>query len=241
MPNIIKQSIPYQLNGLTFDGFVAYPETPEKKPGILIFPDWSGKSTLTCEKAEKLAELGYVGFAVDMYGGGKCGNNREECAALMTPLMQDRALLRTRLLAALQTVTALTAVDPEKIGAIGFCFGGLCALDLARSGAAVRGVVSFHGNFTPLPTPINHPMHTRILALHGYDDPLTPMSAVNDFMQEMENAKADWEINIYGHTTHSFTNPNANDPAFGTVYSKKADERSWIAMKAFFTGMFGKK
>jgi len=205
-----------------------------KRPAILVIHDWSGCNDFACQKAEYLAELGYAGFAVDMYGKGILGETKEEKMALITPFMSDRSSLRIRILAALQAVKHLEHVDASRIGAIGFCFGGLCALDLARSGADVRGVVSFHGL---LGAPENLPMpliKAKILALHGHDDPMVLPEAVLAFQREMTAAYVDWQMHIYGKTMHAFTNPLANDPDFGTVYNNIADKRSWLAMKNFF-------
>lgn len=220
-------------------GFIAYDQTlAKKRPAILIAPDWSGCNDFARTKAKKLAELGYVGFALDMYGEGKQGSTNEEKAALIQPLLEDRALLQRRMLAALTFIQQHTAVDHAQIAAIGFCFGGLCALDLARSGAAIQGVVSFHGLFNPpekLPT---HRILAKVLALHGYNDPMVSPDQVNALAQELTAAQADWQIHMYGNTLHAFTNPLANDPGFGTVYNKVADQRSWQAMQDFFKELF---
>ena len=209
-----------------------------KRPAVLIAHDWSGRTDFTHNKAIKLAEMGYVGIAIDMYGKGKIGQTKEEKTALMQPLADDRAKLQQRILAAFHTVQKIDQVDPRKIGAIGFCFGGLCALDLARSGADVSGVVSFHGLLTA-PTDVKkHRIKAKILALHGHDDPMGKPEQVLVFETEMTEAKVDWQLNVYGNTMHAFTNPMANDPDFGTVYNASADKRSWIAMTNFFEEVF---
>lgn len=219
----------------TLKGYYAYDDANSvPKPAILIAPDWTGVNEFARKKAESLAELGYVGFALDMYGEGKTGKTKEEKSALMQPFAQDRTKLLKRISAAFTAVKQLSIVDKTRIGAIGFCFGGMCVLDLARSGVEMKGVVSFHGLLNA-PNHLPHtPIKASILALHGYDDPMGPPEAVNAFAQEMTHAKADWQMHIYGSTMHAFTNPEANDPGFGTVYNKKADNRSWQAMKDFF-------
>ncbi|MBX3708597.1 MAG: dienelactone hydrolase family protein [Gammaproteobacteria bacterium] len=233
------QKIEYQDGSLILEGYYSYDDSVTKKrPAVLVCHDWSGKNDFVCQKADQLAELGYVGFAIDMYGKGKIGNTKEEKTALMTPLVQDRAKLQQRMLAAYETVKTLGPVETPHIGAIGFCFGGLCALDLARSGADVKGVVSFHGALHPPENTAKHQIMSKILVLHGFDDPMVTTDQVIAFGQEMTHAKVDWQIDIYGNAMHAFTNPQANDPSFGTVYEKNADARSWAAMKTFFKEVF---
>lgn len=238
---IKTQKIEYHDDNVLLEGHYSYDDSfTEKRPAVLVTHDWSGKNEFACNKADKLAELGYVGFALDMYGKGKTGSTKEEKVALMTPLMQNRANLQKRIIAGFNAVKKLEHVDDSNIGAIGFCFGGLCALDLARSGTDVKGVVSFHGLLNA-PENITKPrISAKILALHGFDDPMVTADQVINFGQEMTHAKVDWQIDIYGNAMHAFTNPQANDPGFGTVYEKNADARSWIAMKEFFREVFGK-
>lgn len=237
---IQTKKIEYRDGEHVLEGYLAYDDRHHgKRPTVLVFHDWSGRNDFACQKAEKLAELGYVGFAVDVYGKGKLGNTTEEKVALMSPFKNDRRILRQRILAALDAVNKLEHVNNAKIAAIGFCFGGLCALELARSGADVRGVVSFHGLLdaqTDLP---NKTIQAKILALHGHDDPMVPPTAVAAFEEEMQKANADWQVHIYSHTTHAFMNPLANDPAFGTVYNSVTEKRAWAVMQTFFAEIFG--
>lgn len=235
------QTIEYRDQDVVLEGYYAYDDKiSEKRPAVLVSHDWSGKNKFACHKAEKLAELGYVGFALDMYGKGKTGKTKEEKVALMSPLMQDRAALQKRILAAFECVKKLDTVATSHIGAIGFCFGGLCVLDLARSGADVKGVVSFHGLLDAPDNLANPHITSKVLALHGFDDPMVTADKVMNFGEEMTHNKVDWQLTMYGNAMHAFTNPEANDPGFGTVYEKKADARSWIAMKEFFKEVFGK-
>lgn len=234
-----SQSIEYQEGTTTLKGYYSFDKNISgKRPAVLVVSDWSGCNEFAWEKAEKLAELGYVGFAIDMYGNGAVGKTKEEKAALMEPLTQNRDLLANRILAAFNTIKTRPEVDTTKIAAIGFCFGGLCVLDLARSGADVRGVVSFHGALIPPPNKKNEKIKAKVLVLHGYDDPRVTGSEVSAFETEMTENKVDWQVHVYGGTMHSFTNPEANDPDFGTVYNAIADRRSWIAMKNFLTEIF---
>lgn len=233
------EKVEYTDNGVTLEGYLAYDESIQgKRPTVLISHAWAGRAAFECQKAEALAELGYAGFALDMYGKGKLGTTKEENTALMMPFLEDRALLRRRITAGLKKARELEVVDTDKIGAMGFCFGGLCVLDLARSGADVKGVISFHGLFNAPENLPNEPIIAKVLALHGQDDPMVPPEQVAALQKEMTNAGVDWQIHAYGNTMHAFTNPEANDPGFGTVYNADADKRSWIAMKNFFEEIF---
>jgi len=168
-----------------------------------------------------------------MYGDARLGKDKDENAQLMTPFLTDRMMLKSRIQAAVDAIKKHPTVNADKIAAIGFCFGGLCVLDLARSGSAVKGVVSFHGLLGAPENLPNADITARVLALHGYDDPMAPPEQLVAFAKEMTESKADWEVLAYGNTMHAFTNPEANDPGFGTVYREAADKRSWKAMKTF--------
>ena len=237
---MLEQPLSYQdESGILLQGQLVY--DPGKKlphPAVLVAPDWSGCNHFAREKARYLASLGYTGFAIDMYGEGKVADSREEKMQSIQPLMNNRLLIQQRMNAALNALKALPIVDHANIGAIGFCFGGLCALDLARSGVKIKGVVSFHGLLNPPENLPQSAIHAKILALHGYDDPMVTPDQVNAFAAEMTLAKADWQIHMYGNTKHAFTNPEANDPAFGTVYQEIANHRAFISMKNFFAEVF---
>lgn len=231
----MSKLIEYKDRDTLLEGYLALPANLSGKvPGVIVVHDWSGRNTFAENKADKLAEAGYIGFALDMYGKGKTGETKDEKAALMQPLVSDRALLQQRILTAFDTMKAMPEVDSTRIAAIGFCFGGLCVLDLARTGADVKAVVSFHG-LLGAPENIAKPdIKAQVLVLHGYDDPMVRPEAVMEFADEMTKSGANWQIDMYGNTLHAFTNPQANDPDFGTVYNKCADTRSWLAMSEFF-------
>jgi dienelactone hydrolase len=236
---IQTRAVEYIVDGKTFEGILAWDDSASgKRPAVAVAHAWAGRSPFEVEKAKRLAALGYVGFAMDVYGKGVLGRSRDENAALMGPLVQDRTLLQKRLVAAIHALALQPEVDPGRIAAIGFCFGGLSVLDLARVGAPVKGVVSFHGLFTPPGNTAGKRIAAKVLALHGWDDPMVPPQAVVDFAKEMTAAGADWQLHAYGHTMHAFTNPEANDPAFGTVYNAQADARSWQAMQNFLAELF---
>ncbi|OGT35563.1 MAG: carboxymethylenebutenolidase [Gammaproteobacteria bacterium RIFCSPHIGHO2_12_FULL_37_14] len=235
----ISKAINYQDNNITLNGYCAYPDGLSKKtPAVMVCHDWTGRNEFACHKANDLTKLGYIGFAIDMYGDSKLGQTKEEKSALIQPFIQDRNKLQRRILSALEALHKVEWVDSKRIAAIGFCFGGLCVLDLARSGADIAGVVSFHGLLHAPEEARLSSIKAKILALHGYDDPMVTPENVMAFGNEMTHANADWQLHMYGSTMHAFTNPEANDPGFGTVYNKTSDSRAWIAMKNFFTEIF---
>lgn len=202
------------------------------KPGVLVYPDWIGRSEFALNAAKRLVGLGYHAFVVDMYGEAKQGSTREENMQLMSPLMEDRSQLLARAQAALECFRSQASSDKQKIAAIGFCFGGLCCFDLARAAADLRGVVSFHGLFTP-PSLACHKPIAKVLALHGFDDPMaTPDQAVA-FGEEMNKLGADWQLHSYGQTMHAFTHPEANDRDFGIDYHETSTKRAWTACDHF--------
>jgi len=200
-------------------------------PAVLIFPTIMGRSELELGFARRLAGLGYTAMVADLYG--KVGLPREQCREEMKALLADRAFLQDRLLAVLASFRARPEVDASRIAAIGYCFGGLCALDLARTGVDVRGVASFHGLFTPPGNREGTPIRAKVLALHGWDDPMAPPASVEALAAELTRAGADWQIHAYGNTLHGFTNPGANEPGRGVQYNQTADRRSWTALEAF--------
>jgi dienelactone hydrolase len=228
-----EQTIEYRDGETLLEGFLCYDESlPGPRPTVLINHAWGGRGEFVERKARRLAWQGYACFALDNYGKGKVGKTPEECSALMTPLMQDRRKLQTRLLAGLAAAKAMPIVDARRIAVMGFCFGGLCTLDFARANADVRGVVSFHGLLKP--SGFTEPkIRAKVLILHGYDDPLAPPDDVLAIAREFTDAGADWQLHAYGHTVHAFTNPSANDRAGGMQYDEAADRRSWHALEEF--------
>jgi dienelactone hydrolase len=234
--SIISNTSNYLDGDVLLEGFFAYDDAVKgQRPAIMINHAWCGRNKFVEEKAIMLAEKGYFAFAVDMYGKGILGQNNDESAKLMQPFMDDRGLVQSRMKAALYAIKQMPWVDDKKIVAIGFCFGGLCVLDLARSGADIKGVVSFHGLLGAIENSQTKQIKAKILVLHGYDDPMNPFEQVAAFQKELTQAKADWQLHSYGHTMHAFTNPQANDPSFGTVYNADADKRSWQSMMSFLT------
>ena len=230
------ETVNYQAKNIDLKGYVAFPDA-ENAPLVLIVHTWAGKDEFVHQRAEDLAALGYVGFAVDMYGNGKVGADTAENESLMTPLVSDRDMLKDRIVSALNYGKSLPGVDSSRAAAIGYCFGGLVVLDLARSGEDLNGVVSFHGLL--MPSDISEKgIKAKVLVLHGERDPMVPLDMVDTFQKEMTEADADWQLHSYGGTYHAFTNPDANDPNLGTQFNKSANDRSWQSMKNFFAEIF---
>lgn len=232
------QKIEYNDKDTLLEGYYAADENQMgKKPIVLVVHDWSGRNHFADQKAEKLAELGYIGFAIDMYGEGKIGKTDDEKIALMSPLKNDRQALRQRILSAFDKAKSLPNADSEKVGVIGFCFGGLCALDLLRSGAALKAVVSFHGLLMAPENLSSEKMQGSVLALHGHNDPMVPPEQVLAFETEMTAANVDWQLHAFGQTSHAFMNPLANNPASGLIYNAKTEKRAWGVMESFLREM----
>lgn len=228
--------VPYTDNETSLEGFVAYPSS-KKRPLVVLCHAWNGRSSFICEKAEAIAKLGYVGFALDMYGKGVLGTSKEENLALKTPFLKDRHLLQRRLLAGFHTALELPYVDKTQAATLGFGFGGLCSIDLARSSVPLKGAISIYGHFDPLPFP-SKPITAKILILHGYNDLVVPISDLALFEQEMHTANVDWQAHVYGNTLHAFASPTANDPNGGLLYNPLSAERAWADTENFLKEIF---
>ena len=234
-----KDAYEYKDGSTVCEGYIAH-EPGQKRPCVLVSHAWAGIFDHERHVAEKLAGLGYVGFAIDNYGKGVKGDPQGDNSALMGPLLNDRAKLKQRLFAGIAAAKAHPSVDPNRIAMIGYCFGGLCALDVARSGTSdVRGVVSLHGIFMPPNLGPQGPIKAKVLVLHGWEDPMAKPESVLGLAQEMTAAKADWQIHAYGHAMHAFTHESANAPAQGIKYDKAADRRSWAATVDFLKEVLG--
>jgi dienelactone hydrolase len=232
------KKIEYEENGVTLEAFVAFEgKEREKRPAVCVFHAWRGRDEFAEKMAVRLASLGYIGCALDVYGKGVQGNSVEENTKLMMPFIEDRLALRKRCLAGLDFVKQLQGVDSARVGAIGFCFGGLCALDLARSGADIKGVVSFHG-LLHAPSGLSSSCKAKVLVVHGHDDPMVSPKEVLAFEEEMTRLKVDWQVHVYGGAMHAFTNPSAQDSSAGTLYNAIAERRSMVSMKQFFDEVF---
>ncbi|MBO0723602.1 MAG: dienelactone hydrolase family protein [Blastocatellia bacterium] len=236
---IVTREFDYEVDGKLFDGAVAVDDTQSgRRPAVMVYHGWEGRSDSQLNFACSLASLGYLGFACDLFGKGIRGDVTGDNSALIAPFVQDRAMLRARLIGAVEVVRSMPEVDTSKIAAIGFCFGGLCVLDLARSGIDVQAVASFHGLFIRpegLPTP---PIKAKVIAFHGWDDPMVPPTEAVALGKELTEAGADWQIHAYGGTMHAFMAVGANQPEAGIQYNERSARRAWTSLVAFLSEAF---
>lgn len=233
MSSYTTETLDYNVNDKTFEAFIAKPDGSGVRPVVFICHAWAGRDDFANSIACRMAELGYIGVALDVYGKGILGDTVDEKMALMQPLLDTRAELQLRLKTGVEQVQALDFVDSNNLAAVGFCFGGLCVLDMARVGLNLKAVVSVHGLFGKPNNLSNYKISSKVLALHGHLDPMVTPVDVDSFMQELDGAEADWQINTYGKALHAFTNPEANDHNLGTVYNSDVAQRAWFAIDNF--------
>jgi len=238
---IQRETIVHEGPGGLFESVLAWDDAAAgPRPGILVLPNVLGQKESDNLVAERLAALGHVALATDVYGQGRRTTRESPDPTIyMAELNADRGLLRDRLHGALSVLKAQPQVDDAKAAAIGFCFGGKCAIDLARSGADLLGVVSFHGVYDRPDYANVVPIVPKLLVCHGWDDPIAPPDATVALGAELTAGGADWQIHAYGRTGHGFTDRSANMPERGVVYQPDADRRSWKAMTDFLAELFG--
>jgi dienelactone hydrolase len=239
---IVTQAVSYKQDNTDLEGFLAYDNAVKgKRPGVLVVHEWWGLNDFAKKTAERLAKMGYVAFAVDMYGKGRVTKDPEQARIWATEVRGNTPLMRARGQAGLKVLAQNKLVDPQRLAAIGFCFGGTSVLELAYSGADVRGVVSFHGGLTaPKPEDLKN-IKASLLVLHGADDTHVTPADIAAFEEGMRQAKADWQMVLFGGTVHSFTNPEAtglNIP--GVAYNARSAARSFKYMELFFHEIFGR-
>ncbi len=237
---VVTETVEYRDGDAVLKGYLAYDDaTDAKRPGILVVHEWKGLNDYAKMRAEQLAALGYVAFAVDMYGDGIVAKDHEEAAKLSGAYRSDRAKTRERARAGYEVLKNNPLVDPEKMAAIGYCFGGMTVLEMARAGFDLKGVVSFHGGLDT-PTPAEPGViKAKVLVLHGADDPHSGAESVSKFEDEMRRAGTDWQVVLFGGAVHGFTVPSAgSDKSTGVAYDEKADKRSWGMMRQFFDEIF---
>ena len=232
-------------DGTTLKGIMFWDDVIKgQRPGVLVFSEWMGLNDYTKMRATQLAKMGYAAFAADMYGDGKIAKDATEAGQLAGAMKADRPKMRERANAALKTmlsqkINGMTIVDPNRTAAIGFCFGGTTALELARSGADVKGIVTFHGGLDSLHPEDAKNIKAKILVLHGADDPTMTPEQIAAFQDELRKANVDWRMIYYGDAVHSFTNPaSGNDKSKGVAYNERAAKRAWNDMQLFFKEIF---
>lgn len=233
--------ITYKLNALEMEGYIAIGDSSAAtQPLVIVLPDWTGNREFAQEKAGYFAKQGFVAFVADLYGKGKRGSDTDKAInqKLFTELMQQRSEIVPRIQAAINCAEENAKIDTKKIMLIGFCLGGLCVLDFARSGANIAGVVSVHGLLNAPNEQSKAQIKAKVLVMHGYEDKSVPPDHVLSFANEMNAAKADWQIHMFGNTMHAFTNPKANDPAAGLVYNPTANFRTWAIVRTFVDEIF---
>ncbi|MCB1226484.1 MAG: dienelactone hydrolase family protein [Verrucomicrobiales bacterium] len=237
---IVERPIAYESDGTACEGWLTYDDAVEgARPGVLIVHQWQGLTDYEKMRARMLAEMGYRVFAADVYGKGVRPEETKECAVQSGKYKSDRKLYRQRLNDALKILEKQPGVDRDRLAAIGYCFGGTGVLELARSGAPVLGVVSFHGGLDSPDPKAGKKIRGRVLALHGADDPYVGREGIDAFEAEMEAAGVDYQLVEYPGAVHSFTQKDAgNDPSQGRAYNAEADAQSWAAMKAFLAEIF---
>lgn len=238
---IVKKSVAYtDESGQALEGYLVYEDSasPKARPGVIVVHDWRGISEETKRQTEKVASLGYVAFAADVYGKGIRPKAPKESGEVSTMYRKDRALFRLRERAAFKYLREQPQVDPTRVAAIGYCFGGSGVIEMARDGLPLAGVVSFHGSLDSSGVSNGKSIRTKVLALCGADDPFVPASDMEAFEKELRENKVDYQIVKYGGAVHSFTDQTAKGEIKGAQYNAEADHRSWEAMKDFLQEVF---
>jgi dienelactone hydrolase len=237
---VLTKTVSYEHDGVKLQGYLAYEDSIQgKRPAVLVVHEWWGLNEYARWRAEKLAAMGYVAFALDMYGKGKVTKHPKQAAEWMKQVNANATLWQQRAQAGLEVLKKVPKADANRIAAIGYCFGGATVQQLAYSGAYVKGVVSFHGSLLPPADGQAKGVKAKILICHGAADPFAKEGAIQNYIAAMEKSGLDWQMMIYGGAKHSFTNPNADKVGMDALkYSKTADQRSWVDMKDFFEEIF---
>jgi dienelactone hydrolase len=244
-PRIKGEPVDYKSGGVTMKGYLAYDENIKgKRPGVLVVHEWWGQNEYARKRARMLAELGYTALAVDMYGEGRQAAHPDDAAKFSSETMKNFDTAKARFEAAMAFLKKQRIVDPERIAAIGYCFGGGVVLNMARQGEDLKAVASFHGSLAAVKPATEGKVKAKIRVYNGEDDKFTPQQAIDAFMQEMRDAKVDFQFINYPGAVHSFTNPEADElgKKFGLpmAYNAEADKRSWADMTNFFAEVFKK-
>ena len=234
---IRTKPVDYKHGDVELQGWAAWDDSKKTAPGVLVSHEWWGHGVNARRRAERLAGLGYTAFALDMYGKGVLAKTADAAGKLAGPFFEDRTAMRARAAAGLEQLEALPGVDGSRLAAIGYCFGGAISLELARMGAELRGVVSFHGILATT-APAEKRPKAAIAVFHGAEDGMVN-GQLAAFQDEMRRVKADWQLTSYGNAVHSFSVVEAgDDPSTGMAYDQAADERSWRALESFLAEIF---
>lgn len=241
--NVKGKAVDYSANGVVMKGYLAYDENIKgKRPGVLVVHEWWGHNEYARKRARMLAELGYSALAVDMYGDGKQAMHPDDAGKFSSELMKNFDVAKSRFIAAMDFLKQQPTVDPERIAAIGYCFGGGIVLNMARQGVDLKGVASFHGGLTAVKPAQPGSVKAKILVLHGADDKFTTPEQIDAFRQEMKTSEADFQFISYPGAMHSFTNPEADTFAkkfnLPLAYNADADKKSWDELKGFLKKIF---
>jgi dienelactone hydrolase len=232
--------IEYRHGDAVLEGYLAYDDAiVGKRPGVVVVHEWWGQNDYVKKRAEQLARMGYIAFALDMYGKGKLTKDPKQAGEWSTVFSNDRKFGRARAAAGLAVLKNHPLADASRVAAIGYCFGGTTVLEMARGGAELAGVASFHGGLDTPELAKPGAVKAKVLVLAGGDDPFVPPAQVTAFEEEMRKGGADWQVHVYGGAAHSFTNPKADGYGLkGAAYNERADRRSWEAMRVFFAEIF---
>ena len=233
------QEITYSAGGTQLQGYLAWNDSyPGKRPGVLVVHEWWGQNAHARRQARRLAEAGYVGFALDMFGKGKVTTHPAEAQEFMNEAMKEPEAAAARFDTALAILKRNPHVDPRRIGALGYCFGGGVVLDRLRAGENLQAAAVFHGSLgTQHPAP-KGAVKAKLIVLVGGADPMEPPSLVESFKKEMTNAGANYQVVVYPHAKHGFTNPEASKAGMPALaYNATADRESWAAMLRVFRGV----
>lgn len=230
-----SEAVEYRDGDTKLTGYLAYDDALEgKRPGVIVVHEWWGLNDYARQRARMLAELGYVAFAVDMYGDNRVTEHAADAKGWVTQITENVDAWRRRALLGLDVLRHNQRVNPDKLAAIGYCFGGATVMQMAYAGADLDGVVSFHGSLPPAPADSQTPIRARILAASGYADAFVPAEQVRAFEESLAAVGADWQLIVYGNARHGFTNPNAAQYGIENIaYDERADKDSWALMQAF--------
>jgi dienelactone hydrolase len=244
-PKIVGKTVEYSAQGVVMKGYLAYDENIQgKRPGVLVVHEWWGLNDYARNRARMLAELGYTALAVDMFGDGKQAMHPDDAKKFTSELMKNFDVAKARFMAALEFLKQQPTIDPTRIAAIGYCFGGGIVLNMAREGVDLKGVASFHGSLAAVKPAQPGTIKAKILVLHGADDKFIPPEQIEAFKGEMKAAGADFKFVSYPGAVHSFTNPEADELGkkfnMPIAYNADADRKSWDELKKFLNMIFKK-